>query len=207
MKKTQRQKPTLSCALQKRSKTAKVDVERALEMPAPRSGSLSTADFDRSEWEIMYPLFVAEGLVDPSECVNRGGTWRFIITVQLLCALSRIWLYFILPSAFSLVYICAFCLRAGFVPTFCLVRRSSFTCSHLLPPSWHGFPSVFDNSMLASFIKFHITQLVRWFVCLLCRLGSTLWIFILVYARSLLEGLFHPDVLCFRDFKLASGIF
>jgi hypothetical protein len=36
--------------------------------------SLSTADFDRSEWEIMYPLFVVEGLVDPSEHVNRGST-------------------------------------------------------------------------------------------------------------------------------------
>jgi hypothetical protein len=149
----------LSCALQKRSKIAKVDVERALEIPAPRNGSLSTADFDRSEWEIMYPLFVAEGLVDPSECVNRGGTWRFIITVQLLCALSRIWLYFILPLPFSLVYICSFRLRAGFVPTFYLVHRSSFTCSHLLPPSWHRFPSVFDNSCLLRSLNFVLRNL------------------------------------------------
>jgi hypothetical protein len=43
-------------ALWKRSKKAKVDVERALEMLAPHGGSLSTVDFDRSEWEIMYPL-------------------------------------------------------------------------------------------------------------------------------------------------------
>jgi hypothetical protein len=39
--------------------------------PTPRGGSLFAADFDKSEWEIMYPLFVEEGLVVPSECVNR----------------------------------------------------------------------------------------------------------------------------------------
>jgi hypothetical protein len=74
MKKTLRRKPTSKGAPRKRSKKAKIDVERALEMPAPRGGSLSIADFDRSVWEIMYPLFVAEGLVDPSEHVNRGNT-------------------------------------------------------------------------------------------------------------------------------------
>jgi hypothetical protein len=104
--------------------------------------------------------------------------------------LSLICVYFILPLAFSLVYICASHLRAGFVPAFCSVRRSSFTCSHLLPPTSHGFPFVFGNSKVASFIKFRITQLVRWFACLSCHIGSTmilsrqlaLWIFILVYA-------------------------
>jgi hypothetical protein len=49
----------------------KVDTERALVAPTPHGGSLSVADFDRSKWEIMYPLFVVEGLIDPSECVNR----------------------------------------------------------------------------------------------------------------------------------------
>jgi hypothetical protein len=48
MKKTQRRKPALSCAPWKRSKKAMVDVECALEMPAPRGISLSVADFDRS---------------------------------------------------------------------------------------------------------------------------------------------------------------
>jgi hypothetical protein len=60
-------------APQQRSKKVKVDIERALEIPVPHVGQLSTADFDRSEWEIMYPLFVVEGLVDPSERVNRGS--------------------------------------------------------------------------------------------------------------------------------------
>jgi hypothetical protein len=50
----------------------KVDVERALVMPASHGGSLSAANFDRSEWKIMYPLFVAECLVDTSELVNKG---------------------------------------------------------------------------------------------------------------------------------------
>jgi hypothetical protein len=48
----------------------KVDAERALAASIPHGGSLSAADFDTSEWEILYPLFVEEGLVDPSECVN-----------------------------------------------------------------------------------------------------------------------------------------
>jgi hypothetical protein len=36
----------------------KVDAERALAGPIPCGGSLSSVDFDRSDWEIMYPLFV-----------------------------------------------------------------------------------------------------------------------------------------------------
>jgi hypothetical protein len=102
-------------------------------------------------------------------------------------------MYFILPLTFSIVYICASHLRAGFVSAFCLVHRLNFTCSHLLAPSSHGFPSVFDNSKLALFIKFCITMILSE--------PLALWIFILVYASSLLEGLFVPDILCFRDFK------
>jgi hypothetical protein len=30
-------------------------------------GPLSAFDFDPSEWEIMYPRFVEEGLVDPPD--------------------------------------------------------------------------------------------------------------------------------------------
>jgi hypothetical protein len=41
--------------------------------PMPHSGSLSAADFDKYEQEIMFPRFVEEGLVDPSEHVNRKG--------------------------------------------------------------------------------------------------------------------------------------
>jgi hypothetical protein len=37
-----------------------------------RGGSLSATDFDRTKWEIMYPLFVEEGLVNHSERANRG---------------------------------------------------------------------------------------------------------------------------------------
>jgi hypothetical protein len=40
-------------------------------VPTPHGGSLSTADFDMSEWEIMYPLFVAESIVDPTKRVAR----------------------------------------------------------------------------------------------------------------------------------------
>jgi hypothetical protein len=71
MKKTRRRKAALTDAPRKRSKEAKVDVNRALGAPTPRDGSLLAADFDKSEWKIMYPLFVAEGLIDPSVRVNR----------------------------------------------------------------------------------------------------------------------------------------
>jgi hypothetical protein len=40
-------------------------------VPIPCGGSLSAVDFDRSEWEIMYPLFVEEGLVDPFKHVSQ----------------------------------------------------------------------------------------------------------------------------------------
>jgi hypothetical protein len=66
-----RQKPAAIGTSQRRSKRARINVERALEAPAPHSGMLSTANFDQSEWEIMYPMFVEEGLTDPSEYVNR----------------------------------------------------------------------------------------------------------------------------------------
>jgi hypothetical protein len=61
----------LTNALQRKSNKMKVDTERALVAPIPCGGSLSTTDFDRSEWEIIYPLFVEEGLVDPSKRVSR----------------------------------------------------------------------------------------------------------------------------------------
>jgi hypothetical protein len=34
---------------------------------APLRGGLSTTDFDSVEWEIMYPHFVVEDLVDPPD--------------------------------------------------------------------------------------------------------------------------------------------
>jgi hypothetical protein len=47
-----------------------VDAEHALAVHIPCGGSLFAADFDRSEWEIMYPLSVEEGPIDPSEHVS-----------------------------------------------------------------------------------------------------------------------------------------
>jgi hypothetical protein len=55
----------------KKSKMTKIDLDRALVTHALHCNSLSAANFDRSEWEIMYPLFVVEGLIDPSERVNK----------------------------------------------------------------------------------------------------------------------------------------
>jgi hypothetical protein len=46
--------------------------------PTLCGGSLSAADFDRSVWKIMYPLFVAEGLIDPSERVSRKDAGFFV---------------------------------------------------------------------------------------------------------------------------------
>jgi hypothetical protein len=67
----QQNKTTLTNTPQRKSKKTKIDVEHALAAPTLRGGSLSTADFDKSKWEIMYPLFVNEGPVIPSKCVNR----------------------------------------------------------------------------------------------------------------------------------------
>jgi hypothetical protein len=69
--KPQRQKVTSTSSSQRKSKRTKVDVDRALVAFVPRGGSVSAVNFDKSEWEIMYPLFVAECLVDPCEHVNR----------------------------------------------------------------------------------------------------------------------------------------
>jgi hypothetical protein len=74
MKKTQRCKVVPSDAPRKRSKKMKVDINRTLAAPTPRDGPLSAAGFARSKWEIMYPLFVAEGLIDTSTHVNRKDT-------------------------------------------------------------------------------------------------------------------------------------
>jgi hypothetical protein len=52
----------------------KIDIDRALAVPAAQDGTLSTAGFDRSKWEIMYPLFIAKGLIDTYARVNRKDT-------------------------------------------------------------------------------------------------------------------------------------
>jgi hypothetical protein len=69
-KKPRQRKTALTGTSWRKSKKMKVDAERALVAPTPRGGSLSATDFDKNEWEIMYPCFVEEGLIDPSEHVN-----------------------------------------------------------------------------------------------------------------------------------------
>jgi hypothetical protein len=71
LKKPQRQRTVLTSALRGKSKKMNIDVERALAAPPSYGGLLFTANFDKSEWEIMYPLFVEEGLVDSFVRVNR----------------------------------------------------------------------------------------------------------------------------------------
>jgi hypothetical protein len=73
-KKTRRHKAALSDTPRKRSKKTKVDIDRALAMPATHDGSVSAAGFSMSEWEIMYPLFVVEGLVVTSTLAKRKDT-------------------------------------------------------------------------------------------------------------------------------------
>jgi hypothetical protein len=60
----------MTSASQGKSKKMKIDAERALAAATSRGGSLSTPYFDKSKWEIMYPLFVEGGIVDSSEHVN-----------------------------------------------------------------------------------------------------------------------------------------
>jgi hypothetical protein len=61
----------------------KIDAERALAAPSSRGGSLSATNFDKSEWEIMYPLFVEEGLIDSSESLNGKDASYFVCVLWL----------------------------------------------------------------------------------------------------------------------------
>jgi hypothetical protein len=70
-RKTRWSKPAPPKPLRKKCKKMKVDINRALAAPTSQDNSLLAAGFERSEWEIMYPLFVAKGIVDTSACVNR----------------------------------------------------------------------------------------------------------------------------------------
>jgi hypothetical protein len=49
----------------------KISTECVLAMPSWLGDTFSAVDFDQSEWEIVYPHFVEEGLVDPFGRVNR----------------------------------------------------------------------------------------------------------------------------------------
>jgi hypothetical protein len=49
----------------------KTTAECALAAPSPCGGQLFVTDFDQSRWEIMYPHFVEEGLVDPCNRANK----------------------------------------------------------------------------------------------------------------------------------------
>jgi hypothetical protein len=49
----------------------KINAERSLAAPSPRGGAICATDVNPFEWEIMYPYFVEEGLVDPSGRVNK----------------------------------------------------------------------------------------------------------------------------------------
>jgi hypothetical protein len=57
---------------ERRSKRVKkTATECALAAPSPRGGQLSAVDFDQSEWQIMYPCFIEEGLIDPCNRANK----------------------------------------------------------------------------------------------------------------------------------------
>jgi hypothetical protein len=49
----------------------KINAECALAAPSSCGGALFAADFNQFKWEIMYPRFIEEGLVDPSDRVNK----------------------------------------------------------------------------------------------------------------------------------------
>jgi hypothetical protein len=98
----------------------KIDAECTLVVPTPRGGLLSTADFDKSEWEIMYPLFVEEGLVGPSERVNRNTP-----DVLYLC-------YDCIGFHFTHTVLCAFTCMFVLYFTF---RCLQYVCLHFLSSS------------------------------------------------------------------------
>jgi hypothetical protein len=46
-------------------KKSGIDIS-SVEAP-PHCGLLSVTDFDPSEWEVMYPRFIEEGIIDPPD--------------------------------------------------------------------------------------------------------------------------------------------
>jgi hypothetical protein len=54
----------------KSKRTKKMVVESSSLVPPLHGGPLSAANFDPSEWEIMYLHFNEEGLVDPPHGAN-----------------------------------------------------------------------------------------------------------------------------------------
>jgi hypothetical protein len=94
----------------------KIDVERALAAPTPRGGSLSAAEFHKSEWEIMYPLFVEEER-RLMFCIFAMTALIFVLPT-LCCVPSRACLCSILLSAAFIMRACVSRLRAGFLPAF-----------------------------------------------------------------------------------------
>jgi hypothetical protein len=195
MKKTRRRKAALTDAPRKRSKEAKVDVNRALGAPTPRDGSLLATDFDKSEWEIMYPLFVAEGLIDPSVHVNRRNIWRLVITVKLCCAPSHAFVWFILSLAF-LLYV-------SLVPTF---ERFSI-CLYLIFLSLlhsltFGFCNLCGGLVVFASFKLH-DEYMAWFagfVDIVSPVDFQSCVYPVAWVSALkglvwsLYGLFHLDV-------------
>jgi hypothetical protein len=91
----------------------KINAECALAALSPRGGAPSATDFDQSEWEIMYPHFVKEDLVDPSDRVNKKCLMFYACDAMvssfslfaLCCALSHVCLYFVF-TYFHRAYLC-----------------------------------------------------------------------------------------------------
>jgi hypothetical protein len=96
-------------------------------VPTPHGGSLSTAIFDKFEWEIMYPRFVEEGLLGPFKCVNRKmpdvlylcyDCVDFHFTHTVLCAFAHMFVLYFTFGCFH--YACLrFLPSSGFSASLC----------------------------------------------------------------------------------------
>jgi hypothetical protein len=84
--------------------------------PMARDGSLSAAGFDKTEWEIMYPLFVVEGLVDPSGCVSQKRYLMFSVCIVIALILVSFALYCAPSRAFMFCFAFTFG-RALYLPS------------------------------------------------------------------------------------------
>jgi hypothetical protein len=93
-------------------------------------GSLSAMNFDKTEWEIMYPLFIESGLVAPlSAAMIEAGVVLYFVLCILIPMVCLYWLQemFVLTSS-----------DLGLLGTLFLLKRFVFRFCEILSPKSFG---------------------------------------------------------------------
>jgi hypothetical protein len=87
----------------RRSKRMKVNAGCALAAPSSHDGALSATDFDRSEWEIMYPHFSKKALLVLLTVFCRR---RLCLVCAVLCAFVCVFVFCFALTYFHCARLC-----------------------------------------------------------------------------------------------------